>query len=147
MRKCWKCKRFLSKLVRTFYKHRSGRMEKSGICIFCSNGDQQVTRHKRHFGTTFEFPYEGWRAKIDAAKGVCPKCKKAAFPLSIDHVHPFSKFGGLEIENLEPLCRSCNARKNNRCQPLTITCVPFEESKHQLAPKPRAEMGELPQGK
>jgi 5-methylcytosine-specific restriction endonuclease McrA len=31
--------------------------------------------------------------------------------LSIDHIHPECRGGGIEIQNLQTLCRSCNSRK------------------------------------
>lgn len=34
--------------------------------------------------------------------------------LSLDHIHPYSKGGTDEPENLRVLCRSCNSRKGNR---------------------------------
>lgn len=31
--------------------------------------------------------------------------------MTIDHIHPKSKGGKNEIENLQPMCNSCNAKK------------------------------------
>jgi 5-methylcytosine-specific restriction endonuclease McrA len=41
----------------------------------------------------------------------CVRCG-ADGPLSVDHVVPLSKGGGNGIDNLQPLCRSCNSRKH-----------------------------------
>ena len=34
--------------------------------------------------------------------------------MTIDHVHPLSRGGSNNIENLVPACRSCNSRKQNK---------------------------------
>ena len=43
----------------------------------------------------------------------CPLCKTDV-KLTADHVIPISKGGSSFIENMQPLCRSCNSRKKNK---------------------------------
>ncbi|MER6977659.1 HNH endonuclease [Streptomyces carpinensis] len=47
--------------------------------------------------------------------GCCIGCLRTDGPLEPDHVHPLSLGGRDHIDNIQPLCRSCNASKKNRC--------------------------------
>lgn len=45
----------------------------------------------------------------------CVKCE-SFIDLQIDHIYPHSKGGSDEIDNLQTLCKLCNARKRDRIE-------------------------------
>lgn len=59
------------------------------------------------------FTLEEWREMKDFYQNTCLSCKRSEpeIKLTIDHVNPFSK-GGLNVkDNIQPLCLSCNCKK------------------------------------
>jgi 5-methylcytosine-specific restriction endonuclease McrA len=93
-------------------------------CNYCIAGKQQAARHRRfhkqtwtdpsEIGTIYpHFPYVQWGVMLERAGHTCSHCGKTG-NMTIDHIIPLSKGGGYNIENLQPLCKSCNSSKLNR---------------------------------
>jgi 5-methylcytosine-specific restriction endonuclease McrA len=54
---------------------------------------------------------EEWNTLLERLGGKCLCCGTAE-KITVDHVKPLSKGGANSIDNLQPLCVSCNSRKN-----------------------------------
>jgi|SRR3990172_5696263 len=71
-------------------------------------------RRTRKAGNGGSYTADEWKGLCDRYKGRCLRCGRTDLPLTVDHVVPISKGGRNSIENIQPLCQSCNARKHTQ---------------------------------
>jgi 5-methylcytosine-specific restriction endonuclease McrA len=55
-----------------------------------------------------------WKELKEKYGNKCLRCKKENVPLTKDHIVPVSLGGAHVIDNIQPLCRSCNALKHTK---------------------------------
>ncbi len=56
------------------------------------------------------FTPEEWQALCEKYEGHCLKCGKQK-KLTVDHIVPLALGGSNDIDNIQPLCKSCNTSK------------------------------------
>lgn len=68
------------------------------------------------FGNRGSFTAEEWQALCEMFGSKCLSCGESGEvkTLTVDHVVPLSKGGINSIENIQPLCGSCNSSKGTR---------------------------------
>jgi 5-methylcytosine-specific restriction endonuclease McrA len=74
---------------------------------------QYIIRKKEAEGTHTVIEWETLLAQYN---WTCPCCglRESDVVLTEDHIIPLSKGGSNNIENIQPLCRSCNSRKRTK---------------------------------
>ncbi len=91
-------------------------------------------RRARARGAGGSFTTEQWLAVCDHFGNKCPGCGRYA-KLTQDHIIPLSLGGTNDISNIQPLCQSCNCKKNNRvliCYlPWPLEGIRMHENKHK----------------
>lgn len=76
----------------------------------------------RKKGAVGSHTWEEWNELIQFYGYICLCCKKTGEILTEDHIIPLSKGGSDYIENIQPLCRGCNSRKQTK----TISYKPLD---------------------
>lgn len=74
-------------------------------------GSKNYINRKR--GAEGRYTLKEWNQLCEMYGNVCLCCKQPK-KLEADHVIPISKGGSNTIDNIQPLCRTCNAKKNNK---------------------------------
>ena len=65
------------------------------------------------------FTYGEWDILKKQYNHTCPACRRQEpeIKLSVDHIIPIKHGGSNNIENIQPLCRSCNCKKSAKLVP------------------------------
>ena len=78
-------------------------------------GKAKAARRRARKGRTGgSFSAIEWISLCKCYGNKCLCCRKKKKPLEADHVIPVSKKGSSNISNIQPLCRSCNAKKGTK---------------------------------
>lgn len=74
---------------------------------------RQQRRRARKLGLEEHFTPEEWAVVLERYGGACLACgrKPPEVVITVDHVIPLARGGTDTVENLQPLCVSCNSRK------------------------------------
>ena len=84
-----------------------------------NNRLRRARRRAKERKIIHQFTKEMWEKKLKLTNGICPLCKKdvGIMNLELDHILPLSKVPEgfvYTINDIQPLCRSCNASKNSK---------------------------------
>jgi len=67
--------------------------------------------------------YDKWLDLCKKYNNKCLRCGKSSDNLTQDHIVPLSKGGRHIIENIQPLCFSCNSSKNAKIIDYRVECI------------------------
>jgi len=118
-RVCYLCRRTLP--VANFTKRSSGTF--FSACKPCNRHVFGQRRRARLIGAAGSYSLAEWRSLL-ATYDRCPMClrswheipapAKGGEVITVDHVIPISRGGSNAIDNIQPLCYSCNSAKGDR---------------------------------
>lgn len=85
---------------------------------YCKNNPDTIShlkarRYAREKDAKGSHTLKDWNKLKDSYGNVCAFCKSDE-KLTKDHIIPLSKNGTDYIENIQPLCKSCNSKKHNK---------------------------------
>jgi 5-methylcytosine-specific restriction endonuclease McrA len=98
-------------------KSNYGRMKLVDSAWHKNNKDRHAATRKKYYELLSKaegsYTKEEWENLCSEYGNLCLCCGKIK-PLEPDHIIPVSKGGTNRIDNIQPLCHSCNTSKGNR---------------------------------
>lgn len=102
---------------RRYYLKHTGAVKVRVLRYRAANPEKRTVleqrRRARKRGNGGTFTEEEWQELCNALGNKC-QCCGAEGKLTVDHIVPLSMGGSNSIDNLQPLCKSCNCRKHTR---------------------------------
>lgn len=74
----------------------------------------QRNRNIKKMGNGGSHTLKEWETLLSQYNWTCPCCRRENTKLTKDHIIPLSKGGSNNIENIQPLCQSCNSKKGTK---------------------------------
>lgn len=107
-----------NQMIKREWRKRNPGREIEGHKRWLKRNPEKVAHHKairyaREHDANGSHTLKEWDEIKEKFNNLCAGCFKPKF-LTRDHIHPLSKGGSNYIDNIQPLCRSCNSRKNNK---------------------------------
>lgn len=95
--------------------------EKGKLCTKHSSG----IRGARRRGAEGSYTASEWEKLKKDHNYTCLHCgrKEPEIKLTRDHIIPISKGGNNYLENMQPLCGSCNSKKGNKSEKEVMKCL------------------------
>lgn len=131
-KRCSKCKRYKQAISRYFGKNKAKPDGLQSECRICkrktdSESDKKhrvrkntTDRRNKHIRrailkTKQAYTLQEWEALKEKYNHTCLRCgkKEPEIKLTVDHILAVSKGGSNSIDNIQPLCGSCNSSKGS----------------------------------
>jgi 5-methylcytosine-specific restriction endonuclease McrA len=128
MKQCSRCKK--TKPNKAFGRNRTKADGLQSECKLCKRSTDKVSdrkhrarknitdRRNKHIRRAYirtkqAYTIIEWQALKEKYNHTCLRCGKAEpeIKLTVDHILPISKDGNNTIDNIQPLCSSCNSSK------------------------------------
>lgn len=88
--------------------------EKNRDHVNAKSREYEHIRRARLESVGGSFSDSEWKSLLELYGNRCLCCGRIDVPLCADHVVPIAKGGTNTIDNIQPLCRSCNSRKHTK---------------------------------
>ena len=93
---------------------------------YCKNHPDRIAhlkarRYARKRNAIGSHTLKEWELLKNKFNNRCAICNKEK-PLTVDHIIPLSKDGTDYISNIQPLCRNCNSKKNDKLDYIPASC-------------------------